>query len=326
MDRLIDKFGRRIDYLRISVTDRCNLRCVYCMPSCGIVTKAHEELLSFEEISRIVKAAAYLGIAKIRLTGGEPLVRKNLASLIISLNKISGIKDISMTTNGVLLKEYAAELKEAGLKRINISLDSLKEDRYRSITRHGALEDVLDGIGRALENGFSHIKLNVLLLDDITEDEIKNFLILIIENNISVRFLEFMPVNSFYKSENFVSCKTVMAVAKRLGVVEESKALGSGPAKEYRLKDGLGTFGLISPMSDKFCASCNRLRLTSDGFMKSCLHSDLKVDLRNPLRKGIDEEGLARLIKLAVDIKPKEHSLDKGVPLVHEFSMCQIGG
>ena len=326
MDKLTDKFGREITYLRISVTDRCNLRCIYCMPDCGIVSKSHEELLSLEEILKIAKTAASLGIDKIRLTGGEPLVRKNLVGLVGSLNDIDGIKDISMTTNGILLKEYAAGLKKAGLRRLNISLDSLKDDRYRRITRCGILGDVLDGIEKAIEAGFSPIKINVLLLDDITKDEIAYFLRLTIENSISVRFLEFMPVNSFYNAENFVSSRIVMDIATKFGRIEETAILGDGPAKVYKFENALGAFGLISPMSDKFCGNCNRLRLTSDGFLKACLHSDLKVDLRTPLRNGIDADGIARLIKLAVAIKPKEHSLGRSAPLGREFSMCQIGG
>lgn len=326
MYKLIDKFDRTIDYLRISVTDRCNLRCIYCMPSCGIISKPHEDLLSFEEITRVVRAAACLGIDKIRLTGGEPLVRKGLVGLVRSLNKIDGIKDISMTTNGVLLKEYASELKEAGLRRINVSLDSLKEDRYRAITRHGLLDDVLDGINESLKVGFSPVKINALLLDDVDDNEIGRFLRLTIENEISVRFLEFMPVNSFYRPTNFVSSKAVMDAAKRFDIVEETEVLGEGPAKAYKFKNALGTFGLISPMSDKFCANCNRLRLTSDGFLKPCLHSNMKVDLRASLRSGRGMDEIVKLIKLAADIKPREHHLDRDRPKDPEFSMCQIGG
>src|SRR3989338_9137494 len=326
MDKLIDKFGREINYLRISVTDRCNLRCIYCMPSCGIISKPHEDLLSFEEITRVVRAAARLGIDRIRLTGGEPLVRKGLVGLVRSLNKIDGIKDISMTTNGVLLKEYASELKEAGLKRVNVSLDSLRGDRYRAITRHGLLDDVLDGINESLKVGLSPVKINALLLDDVDDNEISRFLRLTIANEISVRFLEFMPVNSFYRPTNFVSSKAVMDAARRFDMVEETEVLGEGPAKVYKFKNALGTFGLISPMSDKFCANCNRLRLTSDGFLKPCLHSNMKVDLRTFLRSGRGMDEIVKLIKLAADIKSKEHYLDRDRPKDPEFSMCQIGG
>lgn len=324
---LIDKYNRKIDYLRISVTDRCNLRCVYCMPERGIVNKPHEELLTFEEIIRIVEAGVYLGINKIRLTGGEPLVRKDLAGLVSFLNKIEGIEDISMTTNGVLLKEFARQLKQAGLKRLNISLDSLRHDRYASITRSRSLEDVLEGVALAVETGFDPVKINVLLLKDIDKNEIIKFLTLTLENPICVRFLEFMPVNSFYKIENPVSCRDVLEMASGLRPIEEAAISGNGPAMAYRLKGALGTFGLISPMSHKFCSGCNRLRLTSDGSLKACLHSGIKVDLRGPIRSGAGKSELIGLIKSAAGLKPKEHELDKkDISNGYEFSMCQIGG
>ncbi len=325
---LIDKFNRKIDYLRISVTDRCNLRCIYCMPECGIINRPHEELLTFEEIARIVKAAVNLGIDKIRITGGEPLVRKGIVNLIGILNKINGLKDISLTTNGILLEEYAAELKEAGLSRVNISLDSLRQNRYEFITRQGKLTDALQGLEKSLDLGFSQIKLNVLLLDCLKEDEIADFLKLTIENEICVRFLEFMPVNSFYKSEKFISCEKVLDIAKRFYDIEGVSLYGSGPAKVYKFKNALGSFGLISPMSNKFCLSCNRLRLTSDGFLRPCLHSSSKVNLKYALRNGAKQEELISLIKLSVKLKPKEHTLDKQINVseANEFSMCQIGG
>ena len=231
---LLDKYNRKIDYLRVSVTDRCNLRCVYCMPACGIIHKPHQDLLSFEEIAEIVKAAVCLGIDKVRITGGEPLVRKDLSSLISLLNNIEGIKDISLTTNAVLLKEYASALKKAGLKRINISLDSLDPARYKCLSRGGSLEEVLAGISRSLEVGFTPLKINVLLLEGITEKEILDFLRLSLENPLCVRFLEFMPVNSFYKINNFISCGEVMDIAKRFAEIEETLVLGNGPARIYK--------------------------------------------------------------------------------------------
>lgn len=325
---LIDSFGRRIDYLRISVTDRCNLRCVYCMPESGIINKPQEGLLSFEEIVEIVKIFVCLGIDKIRLTGGEPLVRRGLVNLISFLNEIEGIKDISMTTNGILLKDYASRLKNAGLKRLNISLDSLRQDRYKAISRQGRLEVVLEAVEESLKVGFSPLKINVLLLEDLDKDEIIDFLRLTIEDPVCVRFLEFMPVNSFYKMKNFISCQDVLDIAKRFSDVQEASVNGNGPARVYKFKNALGIFGFISPMSDKFCSACNRLRLTCDGFIKVCLHSDLKINLRELLRNGARKEELIKLIKLAVAIKPKEHTLDKERTrnAAQEFSMCQIGG
>jgi len=323
---LIDSFGRKIDYLRISVTDRCNLRCVYCMPAGGIINKPHAELLTFEEIGEIVSVCAKLGIEKIRFTGGEPLVRKNLADLISSLSKISGIKDIALTTNGMLLKEQAGQLKKAGLKRVNISLDSLRHDRYRNITRQGDLEKVWEGIREASNVGFFPVKVNVLLLEDIDQYEIANFLSLTLEDSFHIRFLEFMPVNSFYKAEGAISGEGIMKIARGFGDIEEAKMVGNGPARVYKFKNGRGTFGIISPMSCKFCFRCNRLRLTSDGFLKACLHSELKVNLRDPLRGGANADEISKLIKAAVDMKPREHSLDREGTKAGEFSMCQIGG
>lgn len=322
---LKDSYGRKIDYLRISVTDRCNLRCTYCMPQEGIIHKPHKELLTFEELIKIVEAGISLGINKIRLTGGEPLVRKDITDLVKSLSRIKEIEDISMTTNGVLLKDYAWELKKAGLKRINISLDTLSKTRYNFISRGGDLEDVLEGIRLSIKVGFSPIKINVLLLDNI-QDEASDFLRLTLENPLHIRFLEFMPINSFYKRDDFIQASVVIDIAKRISQIEETIILGHGPAKVYKFKNALGSFGIITPMSNKFCFSCNRLRLTSDGFLKVCLHSDLKINLREPLRNGADREGLIRLIKLAVELKPKEHSLDKEPNLFSEYSMCQIGG
>lgn len=291
--------------------------------------KPHAELLSFEEIIEIVKAGVELGIDKVRLTGGEPLVRKGLVDLVRLLNAIAGIKDISLTTNGILLKEYAAELKRAGLKRLNVSLDTLRQGRYSVITRQGRLEDVLDGIKKSLEVGFSPLKINVLLLDDIDKDELRDFLRLTLENPVCVRFLEFMPVNSFYKAKNFVSGQLVMETARKLfalSSIEPAENLGNGPAEVYKFKHALGSFGLISPLSNKFCSACNRLRLTSDGFLRPCLHSGLKVNLRQALRKGVAKEELIKLIRLAAEIKPREHHLDKNSNLASDFSMCQIGG
>ncbi|MCM8778532.1 MAG: GTP 3',8-cyclase MoaA [Candidatus Omnitrophica bacterium] len=324
---LVDAYNRKIDYLRISVTDRCNLRCIYCMPETGIINKPHEELLSFEEIVEIVKAAVELGIDKIRLTGGEPLVRKGLVNLISSLNKIEGIKDISLTTNGILLKEYAFSLKEAGLKRLNISLNSLKPERYRSITRKGRLEDVLEAIKVSLRAGFSPLKTNFLLLSGINEDEILDFLRITLENPLCVRFLEFMPVNSFYQQKDSILAGKILEIAKRFGEIEETEVFGFGPAKTFKFKNALGSFGIISPLSDKFCGNCNRLRLTSDGFLKVCLHSDIGVNLKGSLRRGVNQREIINLIRRAVYLKPKEHSLDrKGIQTQEEFSMCQIGG
>ncbi|MEK6715852.1 MAG: GTP 3',8-cyclase MoaA [Candidatus Omnitrophota bacterium] len=323
---LIDSYGRKIDYLRISVTDRCNLRCIYCMPQAGIIHKPQSKLLSFEEIARVVEIMSALGVEKIRLTGGEPLLRKGVVDLVKSLSGIKGISDISMTTNGILLKEYASALKQAGLKRLNISLDSLHQERYSLVTRQGKLERVLEGIEQAQNAGISPIKINVLLLDGMSVDEIMDFLRVSIENSLHVRFLEFMPVNSFYKIDNFISARDVIDIARKCFALEDAAIYGNGPAEVFKIKNALGTFGVISPMSSKFCFKCNRLRLSSDGFLKPCLHSELKMNLRVLLRSSASDDDLAEVIKSAAAEKPKEHNLDKGEFLFSDYSMCQIGG
>ena len=326
---LIDNFNRRIDYLRISVTDRCNLRCKYCMPACGVANKLHSDLLSFEEIAKIVKIGVSLGVDKIRLTGGEPLVRKDIVELVKILANIEGLNDISMTTNGVLLKNYASQLKKAGLKRLNISLDTLQEEKYRDITRGGELKEVKEAIKLSLEAGFHPLKINMLLLAGINDDEIINFLRLTINLPLHVRFLEFMPTkhNEFWHSrEDFISYKEVVDISNGLGLVENIDVYGNGPAKNFKIKHAKGTFGFIAPMSESFCSSCNRLRLTSDGFLKGCLHSDLKINLKDPIRRGMDEKRLIQLINLAVNTKPKEHILNENPISSSEYLMCQIGG
>ena len=327
--KLLDRFERRIDYLRISVTDRCNLRCKYCIPECGISNKFHDELLSFEEIAKIVKMGVTLGIDKVRLTGGEPLVRKDIVDLVKILSEIEGLNDISMTTNGTLLKDKALELKKAGLKRLNISLDSLKEDKYRDITRGGELKDVKEAIELCLDAGFDPLKINVLLLAGINEDEIVDFLRLTKNLPLHVRFLEFMPTkgNEFWGTgENFVSYKDIMTISYGLGHVELVSTHGNGPAENFRIKNALGTFGFIAPMSKSFCSSCNRLRLTSDGFLKGCLHSELKINLKDSIRRGMDEKDLLGLIKLVAATKPEKHNINENPISSSEYLMCQIGG
>ncbi|NQT46263.1 MAG: GTP 3',8-cyclase MoaA [Candidatus Omnitrophica bacterium] len=328
MGKLIDKYNRRVDYLRISVTDRCNLRCVYCLPGCGIDNKSHDDLLTFEEIVRIAGIAAQMGINKVRLTGGEPLVRKNLAVLVKMVAEIEGIDEISMTTNGILLKDYAHQLKRAGLKRVNVSLDTLRGDRFKDVTRFGELRDAMEGIEAALDAGLHPVKINVLLLAGVNDDEITDFLRLTIDRPLHVRFLEFMPItgNEFWSEKRFLSCKEAMDICNRFGRVESANVSGNGPARNFRIENASGTFGFIAALTDKFCSACNRLRLTSDGHLKGCLHSDLKVNLRDPLRNGADEGILKHLIRLVVDTKPREHSLTGDFVEASEYLMSQIGG
>lgn len=315
----MDRFGRQIDYLRISVTDRCNLRCIYCMPKEGIKNVPAEEILTYEEIIKVVKVCTSLGITKIRITGGEPLVRRGLIKLVGDIAGLNAIEDLSMTTNGVLLKDYAKDLKNAGLRRVNISLDTLNRDRFRDITGSPYLDMVLDGIREAVRVGLSPVKINMLILDKVSLEEVRNFIKLTMEDPIHVRFIEFMPV-VHYRGYR-VSLKDFM-----VDNMEPINIYGNGPARYFKRKGAMGTIGFIKPLSDKFCSDCNRLRLTSQGFLKSCLHSDTGINLREPLREGCSFGGLAHLIKLSVASKPKEHHLDKNPLGILESSMCQIGG
>ena len=325
MTGLSDSFQRPIDYLRISVTDRCNLRCVYCMPAEGIDLLAHEDVLSYEEIYRVATAAAELGIKKVRITGGEPLVRIGLSSLIGMLAQIDAIDDIALTTNGILLAQYADELKAAGLRRVNISLDTLKPDKFRLITRGGDLDAVLKGIEAASIAGLNPIKINVVVMAGSNDDELTDFACKTVDDGWHVRFIEHMPFNSEMSSSSFVSVNEVRERLASLGELEPCTFKGNGPAKYYRLPQAKGTIGFITPVSEHFCFHCNRLRLTADGRLRPCLLSEQEIDLRQPLRQGISAEELKKLIKRAVDSKPRKHKLAEGlVPRNRPFS--QVGG
>ncbi|OHB77326.1 MAG: cyclic pyranopterin phosphate synthase MoaA [Planctomycetes bacterium RBG_16_64_10] len=329
MPEIIDSCGRKIDYFRISVTDRCNLRCVYCMPAGGISSSPRAEMLSFEEIERVVRVAAADGITRVRITGGEPLVRKHVEVLVKQLARIRAIQDIAMTTNGTLLKQHAGSLKAAGLNRINISLDTLDPVRYRKITRMGSLDDVFDGMHAAVKAGFPPIKLNTLMLEGLGRREIRSFLLLSLEHGVHVRFLEYMPVgNETFSFRNRAADArgTIMEEASAIGTYDEAQVYGNGTSVDYRFKGGKGTFGLVSPMTGKFCAKCNRLRLTSAGLIKICLHSNITFDLKARLRGGASDGEISALIREAVARKPASHELDRQPINRSDFLMCQVGG
>ncbi len=315
MTGLSDSFRRPINYLRISVTDRCNLRCVYCMPPEGVKLLSHEDILTYEEIETIVRAAAELGITKIRLTGGEPLTRLNLSSLVSRIFSIPGIDDISMTTNGTLLSRYAAELKKAGLRRVNISLDTLKPERFEGICRFARYSDVMSGIEAAREAGLAPIKINVVVMRGINDDELLDFARQTIGEGWHVRFIELMNMKGVNDMDSrFISAKEMMKRMDTIGKMEPCFAeVGSGPAKYYRFPGAKGTVGFITPVSEHFCQHCNRLRLTSDGKLHLCLLSEEEIDLRQPLRNGLSFEGLKKLIQEAVAKKPSGHHLAEGV-------------
>jgi cyclic pyranopterin phosphate synthase len=326
MTGLSDSFHRPINYLRISVTDRCNLRCVYCMPAEGIELMSHNDILTYEEIYTVTRAAAGLGINKLRLTGGEPLVRLGLPSLVQMLAKIDGVDDISLTTNGVLLARYASELKSAGLRRVNVSLDSLKADRFKLITRIGDnLNEVLKGIEVARAVGLEPVKINVVVMAGINDDELLDFAAKTIDEGWQVRFIELMPLVG-RDTTQFVSASEMKRRLEPLGeLTPYLPSVGNGPAKYFRLPHAKGAIGFITPISEHFCFQCNRLRLTADGRLRPCLLSDYEVDLKPSLRGGISSAGLKKLIKEAVANKPQRHNLAEGsVPKQRPFS--QVGG
>jgi len=323
MTVLCDSFQRHINYLRISVTDKCNLRCIYCMPPEGIPLVAHSEILSYEEISLVVRVGAKLGINKIRLTGGEPLVRVGLPKLVQMLSQIKGIDEVSLTTNGTFLKRYALELKQAGLSRINISLDTLKVDRFRRITRFGELGDVLSGIEVARDTGLRPVKINMVVMRGINDDEVQDFAKMTYEGGWHVRFIELMP---FADVTELVPSSEVRQRIMSLGKLEPCfPVAGNGPARYYRLPGAEGTIGFISPVTEPFCSNCNRMRLTSNGRLCPCLLSEDNVDLREVLRRNASPQELERLILKAIASKPERHHLADGIVPIKQ-NMSQIGG
>jgi cyclic pyranopterin phosphate synthase len=314
MTGISDSFQRPINYLRISVTDRCNLRCVYCMPEEGVTLMSHKDILTYEEIYTVAKVAAGMGINKVRLTGGEPLVRLALADLVKMLAGIEGIDDLSLTTNGILLAQHAAALKKAGLHRVNISLDTLKPERFRLITRCGELEDTLKGIAAAHVVGLEPVKINMVVMAGVNDDELIDFARKTIDNGWHVRFIEHMPVIA--DDPTFSRLFSVKEMRKRietLGKLEPWKVdVGNGPAKYFRLPGAKGTIGFITPVTEHFCFRCNRLRLTADGKLRPCLLSEEEIDLKETLRSGASPDGIKYLIEKAIAAKPEKHYLAEG--------------
>ncbi len=327
---LKDRFGRTINYLRISVTDRCNYRCVYCMPAQGVSHKQHADILTYEEIEKVVRTAAELGINRIRLTGGEPLVRRNIVGLAAALSKIPGIEDLSATTNGSLLESLAEPLAKAGLKRVNVSLDTLDAAKFKRITRGGSLEQVLRGIRAAEAAGLTPVKINAVVVRGVNDDELVDLARLTLENAWQVRFIELMPVGNLQDwgegfppfGERYLS---VQEIRKRLAPLDLQPVdynNGNGPARVYQAKGAAGTVGFISPLGEHFCETCNRLRLTADGRLRSCLLKDTEISIREPLLAG---ESLLPYLQQAVDLKPEGHELfQKHYPTLRK--MAQIGG
>ncbi|WP_041585150.1 GTP 3',8-cyclase MoaA [Syntrophus aciditrophicus] len=324
-----DSFGRQINYLRISVTDRCNLRCRYCMPEEGIESKlGHEGVLSLEAFARVVRLAAQVGIRKVRLTGGEPLVRRNIPQLIRYIADVPQIDDIALTTNGILFAPMAEELKAAGLNRVNISLDSFKEDRFRFITRVGNLDQAKKAIFKALELKMNPVKINTVVIRGFNDDEILDFARLAYDYPLHVRFIEFMPVGDllYWKKDRLMKTDEILEMVKKQFLLTRFKDIrGSGPARYYKAEGGKGSIGFISPMSNHFCAQCNRIRMTADGMIRGCLYDKREVNLRPSLENGSDEEILNLLIE-TITQKPARHMMDSGWGAKNERKMFQIGG
>ncbi|WP_424769024.1 GTP 3',8-cyclase MoaA [Paenibacillus sp. sgz302251] len=333
MPTLVDRFGRVHDYLRISVTDRCNLRCLYCMPEEGMEFTESENLLSYDQIVEVVESGAALGISKLRITGGEPLIRPGLDQLISRLSAIPGIRDIALTTNGIFLAKQAEALRAAGLNRVNISLDTLDPARFRFIARRGDLKRVLEGIEAASAAGFDPIKLNCVLLKEVNEDEIAAFLRMAYEHPMHVRFIEYMPIGHADENwrKHYLPLSSVLEVAEQEGYVisRRDNVHGNGPSEDWRMEGARGSFGLIHPISDHFCSSCNRLRLTADGSIKPCLYWVDELNVKDAF--GNSDE-MQRLLLRAMDIKPENHEMAAKLAngeLTHmptDRRMSQIGG
>ncbi|WP_391573573.1 GTP 3',8-cyclase MoaA [Cohnella sp.] len=309
-NRLIDRYGRVHDYLRISVTDRCNLRCVYCMPEEGMQFEPGHRILSYEEIVEVVATLAPLGVKRLRLTGGEPLVRKELDRLVAMLSAIPGIEDIALSTNGIYLAAFAERLKKAGITRVNVSLDSLDSDRYAAVTRGGDVRKVLAGLQESRRVGFDPIKLNVVLMKGTNDDEVERFLRMTQEESIHVRFIEYMPIGFESPSwkTRYLPLEHVLDTCRRKGwsFAPCRDVYGNGPANSYRLNGAVGTFGLIHPVSEHFCGSCNRLRLTADGNIKSCLYWSDEYNVR---KHAGDPAAIEALFRRALAAKPETHEM-----------------
>lgn len=329
MEALTDRFGRRIEYLRISVTDRCNLRCLYCFPSSPCPFRSREEILRAEEILRLAGVLAGLGVTRFRITGGEPLVRKGLVQLVEGLSRLPGVEDLGMSTNGTLLAEHAFALKEAGLRRVNVSLDSLDAATFSRITHCGRWRDVWRGIWTALEVGLSPVKLNVVLLKGVNEADIPRFARWTRAHPLHVRFIELMPHGNggLDHASHFLSLGEARAACESLAPLEPAPDVaGAGPAVNLRYPGAKGTVGFIGALTCNFCSRCNRMRLSADGFLRPCLDNSTGVNLRDPLRAGASSGELEGLIREAVAMKPESHTMRIGSGRMDWEPMCAVGG
>lgn len=328
---LIDPFGRPITYLRISLTDRCNLRCAYCMPAEGLDWLPRQEILTNDEIVQVAQTAAALGIHKLRLTGGEPLVRPGIVELVRRMAAIPGIQDVSLTTNGMLLEKLARPLAQAGLKRVNVSLDTLNPDRFQRITRFGALDNVWDGLLAAEQADLSPIKINAVIIRGFNDDELADLARLSLDHPCHVRFIEVMPIGNSQDwgdgfpapQERHVSVQEMRSRLTGLDLQPTETPVGSGPARTFRIPGAAGTVGFISPLGEHFCQNCNRLRLTADGKLRACLVIPGEVPVRDLLRSG---QSLEACFQQAVASKPEHHNLNISLPAATGRGMSQIAG
>jgi len=325
---LVDRFNRRINYLRISITDRCNLRCIYCVPPHGERKLKHKDILRYEELLRIVRIAIKLGINKVRLTGGEPFVRKGVEEFIPMLMSLEGLDDVALTTNGVCLEDNLGMLKAAGIKRINVSIDSLKRLNFRSITRVDCFAKVWEGIEKARDMGFSPIKLNVVIMKGINDNEVLDFGRLAIEQPYHIRLIECMPIGLQANNLAFIPNPEIeKALVRKFGpLIPVLPGENDGPARRFRFDGGQGEIGFISPISHSFCQDCNRLRLTANGTLLPCLLSDREVNIKDPLRRGCLDEELIEAFLKAVSLKPKRHAWNVDNHQRVHRKMCSIGG
>jgi cyclic pyranopterin phosphate synthase len=325
---LIDTHDRRLNYLRISITDRCNLRCLYCVPDGRLPKLSHDDILSYEELLRLVKIGTDMGITKVRVTGGEPLVRKGVYGFLASLSAITALQDLSLTTNAVLLAPNLKKLKQAGVRRINVSLDTLQRGRYREITGYDRFDRVWAGLEKALEMGFAPIKINVVALRGINDDEFVEMGRLTVKYPFHVRFIEYMPIgNARMDPKGSLFTPEIQAKLAPLGtLIPIDRQANDGPALRYRLKGAPGELGFISSVSHHFCDRCNRLRLTASGQLRVCLLSDQQTDLRTPLREGASDQALARIIREAARHKKAHHHLATTTAPKVKDQMSGIGG
>jgi cyclic pyranopterin phosphate synthase len=325
----IDPYNRKITYLRVSVTDRCNLRCMYCTPVKDLKLFDHADILSYEEILKVIRVATDLGIKKVRLTGGEPLLRRNFVHFVESACRIPQIEDVSITTNGVLLKEMARPLFEAGVRRINVSLDTLNPLKYTKITRRECFDAVRKGVQVAEAVGFSPIKVNVVVIRGINDNELLQFADLSVRKPYHIRFIEYMPIgrDSNWTPERHISSDEIRSRLQTFGPLHKiPHSIHDGPAERYRFESAKGEIGFISALTHHFCPSCNRLRLTPDGKLRPCLFAGDEVDIKSPLRNGFGDQDLRELFQQAIARKPRRHHaemLEKGEGL---RSMSTIGG